>query len=155
MAEKPRVIIVEDKAEDLREVSNYLADAEFCGPEDILGTPGTYEDALALLNEKATVTDVVLLDLNLPRNELDVRPEKGHGKRLLDHIHNLNQRAQVDIRVIVVSAEELTDGWDADMFKQLYQHTLVGLVQKAALAPMLRANLKRLRRDPLRSRISR
>src|SRR5262249_49539986 len=30
-----------------------------------------------------------------------------------------------------------------------------GLVQKAALAPMLRANLKRLRRDPLRSRISR
>jgi CheY-like chemotaxis protein len=153
MAPKPRVIIIEDKSEDLREVSNYLADTEFC--DDILGTAGTYVDALALLEEKGSDTDVVFLDLNLPRDEQDARPEKGHGKRLLDHIHSLNQRPHIQIKVIVVSAEELIEGWDADMFKQLYQDTLVSVVRKADLAPMLKASLKWLRRDPLRDRIRR
>jgi CheY-like chemotaxis protein len=155
MSEKPCVIIVEDKEEDRREVLNYLADQDFCDPKDVLGTPSNYDEALAILNEKSSVADVVFLDLNVPRNDLDARPEKGHGKRLLDHIHGLNQRAGVDIKVIVVSAEELADDWEADMLRQLYRETLVGVVQKAALAPMLKANLRRFRRDPIRSRSSR
>lgn len=155
MPSKPKVIVIEDKDEDRREVVNCLADANFCEPEDILGTPSTYEAALTLLQDKATQVDLVLLDLNLPRDDRDARPEKGHGKRLLDHIHAINRQGTIEIRVIVVSAEELAEGWDADMLKQLYQDTLVGVVQKAALAPMLKANLKRLRRDGLRDRVRR
>jgi hypothetical protein len=97
--------------------------------------------------------DLVLLDLNIPRNAHDARPEKGHGKRLLDHIHNLNLQTNGRIKVIVVSAEELLEGWDADMFKQLYEGTLLGVVQKADLATTLAAALKLFDRDPLRERI--
>jgi CheY-like chemotaxis protein len=155
MATKPKVIIVEDKDEDRREVLNCLADSAFCDGEDILGTPATYDDALAVLREKAAEVDVVLLDLNLPREERDARPEKGHGKAILDHIHLLNRGASIHIRVIVVSAEELAESWDGELLKQAYPDTLVGVVRKADLKPMLRANLKRLRRDPLRDRIRR
>ena len=114
MAPNPKVIIVEDKAEDIEEVLDYLGEAEYCNSEDILGQPGTYDEALALLDEKAGDTDLVLLDLNLPRNDRDSRPERGHGRRLLEHIHNLNKRPHVCIKVIVVSAETLDDTWDKE-----------------------------------------
>jgi CheY-like chemotaxis protein len=155
MSEKPKVIIIEDKDEDLREVSNYIADIEFCNGEDILGTAGTYSDALGLLEEKSEETDVVFLDLNLPRDAQDARPEKGHGRRLLDHIHNLNKRASVSIKVIVVSAETLDEVWDKEPLKKEYGATLVGFVHKAELPRMLKSNLRRLRRDLLRDRIRR
>lgn len=155
MALKPKVIIIEDKDEDRREVSNVLSDSGFCDGDDILGTPATYEEALALLQERAGDVELVLLDLNLPRDERDPRPEKGHGRALLDHIHRLNSQARVQIRVVVVSAEDLADQWDGELLKQAYQGTLAGIVRKSDLKPMLKANLKRLRRDPLRDRIRR
>lgn len=153
MACAPKVVIIEDKDEDRREILNRLAG--FCEKEDILGQPATYEDAMTLLHERRNQIDLVLLDLNLPRNSRDARPEKGHGKRLLDHIHSINRQTSGRIKVIVVSAEELIEGWDADMFKQLYEETLLGVVQKAELAQMLNATLKLFGRDPLRERLCR
>lgn len=148
-----RVIIVEDKTEDLREVSNYLSDADVCEPEDVRSA-ATYESARDLLSDTAEETDVVLLDLNIPRSERDVRPEKGHGKRLLDHIHELNKRAQVQMKVIIVSAEDLADDFEKDMMMRLYDGTLIGSASKDALAVTLKANLRRLRRDPMRNLIA-
>lgn len=148
-----QVIIVEDKAEDLREVSNYLADSKVCEPEDVRSV-ATYDEARELIEDRASETDLILLDLNIPRNDQDRQPEKGHGRRLLEHVHNLNKRSQANMNVIIVSAEELDEGWDNEMLKQLYAGTLVGSVRKDALSVMLKANLKRLRRDPLRNRIA-
>jgi DNA-binding NarL/FixJ family response regulator len=153
LSTKPKVLIIEDKEEDLDEVLDCLGEADFT-KNDILGKPNTYEEALATLDARATEIDLVLLDLNLPRNEDDARPEKGHGKRLLDHVHELNKRAQVQMHVIIVSAEELAEDFEKDMMMRLYEGTLVGSARKDALAATLKANLRRLRRDPMRNHIA-
>jgi CheY-like chemotaxis protein len=153
MSTKPKVIIVEDKEEDLDEVLDCLGEAGF-NKDDILAQPNNYDDALGVIDSHATEVDLVLLDLNLPRSENDSRPEKGHGRRLLDHIHNLNRRSYVHIRVIIVSAEELDDDFEKDMMMRLYESTLVGSARKDALAVMLKANLRRLHRDPMRNLIA-
>ena len=143
-------IIVEDNTEYQTEVLNQLAKAGF-EPDKHLGVAGTYDDAKELLHECAAKLDVVFLDLNIPRNESDPKPEDKHGKALLDIIHNdLNRRPGVDIRVIIVSGQVLASNEASkNLMLDHYPHTLVGLVQKAAIAEMLKANLKRLRRDPV------
>jgi hypothetical protein len=147
--------IIEDRDDDRREVLNRLADAGF-EAEWKLGQAATYVEGLALVEEKAEELNVVFLDLNLPRDGRDGMPEKRHGRAILDIIHKtLNQRPNVDIRVVVVSAESLDDGMQKEMMLELYGGTLVGVVQKAELDRMLRASLKRLRRDPLRQIVRR
>lgn len=154
MTAMPRIIIVEDKEEDLEEVLDFLGEAGFT-KDDILGNPNSYDDALALFDARARESDLVLLDLNLPRNADDARPEKGNGRRLLDHIHSLNRRPQVHIRVIVVSAETLDDTWDKEPLLRQYAGTLLGFAQKAELVDTLNAALAMFGRDPLRDEIIR
>jgi hypothetical protein len=132
-----------------------LNDAGF-KPENKIGKAETYDSAKALIEDNAAHLDVVFLDLNIPRNESDGRPEKGHGAALLDLIHkNLNQRAGIDIKVIVVSGEDLHDGMQSDIYKEYYKGTLCGIVKKNDLKTMLKSSLKQLKRDPIRSRIQR
>jgi CheY-like chemotaxis protein len=154
MTTTPKLLIVEDKEEDLEEALDCLGEAGFTR-DDIIGAPNTYEDALGLLNSRASEVDLVLLDLNLPRNEDDARPEKGHGRRLLDHVHNLNRRPQIHIRVIVVSAETLDESWDKEPLLTQYAGTLLGFAQKAELIETLNSALCAYGRDPLRDEIIR
>jgi CheY-like chemotaxis protein len=155
MLETLKFLIVEDKAEDRNEVLSRLADAGFL-PANKLGAAETYQDAKTLLEEHAATVDVVFLDLNLPRDVRDGRPEKSHGKAILDIIHtDLNRRAGNDIRVIVVSGEDLQDGVQDQLFYDFYKGTLVSIAQKAELPRMLKASVKRLKKDPMRSRIRR
>lgn len=154
MPTKPNVIIIEDKEEDLDEVLDCLGEAGFTKNE-IIANSGTYDEALGTLDTHAAVTDLVLLDLNLPRNDDDSRPEKGHGRRLLDHIHSLNRRPHVHMRVIVVSAETLDDSWDKDPLLTQYAGTLLGFAQKAELVQSLTAALDLFGKDPLRDEIVR
>ncbi|MBF0224722.1 MAG: hypothetical protein HQK76_04630 [Desulfobacterales bacterium] len=150
-----KFIVVEDKYTDLDEILDLLADTGFL-PENKIGTPGTYEEAKSLIEENSNKLDVLFLDLNIPRNDYDGRPEKGHGHALLKLVHNdLNRRSNVHIKVIVISGEELFDGVQDDLLKQQYKDTLAGIVQKANLPKMLKSSLKRLKKDPLRSRIQR
>lgn len=149
MTTKPRVVIIEDKEEDLDEVLDCLGETGFC-QADIIAQPSTYEDSLATLDKRASDIDLVLLDLNLPRDDDDSRPEKGHGRRLLDHIQNLNRRPHVHIRVIVVSAETLDDSWDKQPLLTQYAGTLLGFAQKAELAQSLKESLDLFGQDPLR-----
>jgi CheY-like chemotaxis protein len=155
MLETLRFVIVEDKAEDRNEVLSQLADVGFA-PANKVGAAETYQDAKALLEEQSAVVDVVFLDLNIPRDARDSRPEKSHGKAILDIIHSdLNRRAGNDIRVIVVSGEDLQDGVQDQLFLEYYKGTLVGIAQKAELPRMLKASVRRLKRDPRRSQIRR
>jgi len=155
MIETLKFIVVEDKEEDLKTVQYQLADAGF-NPDNKLGTCSTYTEAKTLIEEHAHELNVVFLDLNLPINEQDGQPEKRHGANILKLIHSdLNRRSNIGIRVIIVSGEDLDDGVQDDLFKERYKGTLVGIVQKANLPIMLKANIRRLKKDPLRNRMCR
>ena len=153
--ETMKFVVVEDKDEDREEVLTRLAHAGF-SPQNKVGSPGTYQDALELLSAEPQDIDVVFLDLNLPRDDRDTRPEKGHGNSLLQFIHDdLNTRPGVHIRVIVVSGEDLLDGvTDANMMRA-FPGTLVSVANKAVLDKTLKTSLKRLKRDPLLSALRR
>jgi hypothetical protein len=155
MIDSLKYSVVEDKETDLDEIFDRLSDAGFVG-ENCCGTAGTYEEAKALIEEHAKDMNVLFLDLNIPLNDQDGQPEKRHGTNILKLIHSdLNNRSGVDIRVIIVSGEDLDDGVQDEHYKELYKGTLVGIAQKANLPKMLKANIKRLRKDPLRNRIIR
>ena len=155
MIESLKFIAIEDAEKDLDEIFDILADTHFHRANN-LGTAGTYEEAKALIEEHATNLDVIFLDLNLPINYQDGRPEKRHGVNILDFVHSdLNFRANVDIRVIVVSGEDLADGVQDNLLMKHYDGTLIGIVQKARLPIMLKASIRRLKKDPLRNKMRR
>ncbi len=143
-------LVVEDNIQYQTEVLNQLGKADFL-PDNHLGTAGTYDDAKELLEQHAGNLDVVFLDLNIPRNENDPLPEDKHGKALLDLIHqSLNKRPGVNVRVIIISGQDLAANEAAKgMMMDHYLPTLVGVVEKSAMVQMLKANLKRLRQDPV------
>jgi len=155
MIESLKFIAIEDNEKDLDEIFDILADTGF-NRENNLGTAGTYEEAKALIEEQAKNLDVIFLDLNLPINDQDGRPEKRHGVNILDFVHSdLIYRASVDIRVIVVSGEDIADGFQDDLLMKHYDGTLIGIVQKAHLPIMLKASIRRLKKDPLRNKMRR
>jgi CheY-like chemotaxis protein len=155
MFEELRFMVVEDKDADREEVLNRLAQAGFT-PQNLIGRPATYQDALELIESHSEGLDVVFLDLNLPRNERDSRPEKGHGHSLLKYIHeDLNSRPHTHIRVVIISGEDLLDGVSDELWYHRFKGTLASVAQKANLERTLRASLKRLRRDPILNRLRR
>jgi CheY-like chemotaxis protein len=148
-----KFMVVEDVDRDREEVLNQLADAGF-QPENSVALPATFQDALEALTDHAEQLDVVFLDLNLPRNADDASPEKRHGRKLLETIHNtFNPR--LGIRVVVVSGEDLLDGFNDQNMYDAWPGTLVSIAQKSALSKTLSTSLKRLRKDPLAQRIRR
>jgi hypothetical protein len=149
-----KYLVVEDNKKDVREVLFKLSDAGF-NSEKKLGQAETYDEAKNLLERFADQLDVLFLDLNLPRNATDSRPERGHGKALLDLIHeNLNRRPNVFIQVIIVSGEVMVDGIHDQVLYDRYGDTLAGIVLKSRLVDDLPSMVSRLHRDPLRYRVS-
>jgi hypothetical protein len=155
MLETLRYAIIEDNRGDQQEVANQVVGAGF-DAANLLDVAETYEQAKALLEEHAERLDVVFLDLRLPRDAQDGRPERAHGKRLLDLIHGeLNRRAEVDIRVIVVSGEDIQDGMTDATLHQHYAPTLVDIAPKADLPSRIKSSVKKLKKDPLLMRLRR
>lgn len=147
--EDMKFLVVEDKDADREEVLNRLARAGF-KPENLLGKPAAYDEALEMIEHNAAELDVVFLDLNLPRHERDIRPEKKHGFNLLEFIHNsINARPGINLHVIVISGEDLLDGVNDQLYYSRFRGTLVSIANKADIEPTLKASLKRLGRDPL------
>ncbi|QDU37647.1 hypothetical protein Mal4_19620 [Maioricimonas rarisocia] len=144
-----RVVVVEDTKQDRRTLLNQLTRYHVCEPEDILGAPETYDAALAMLDAHATAIRLVFLDLNIPRNEQEASSED-FGGRLLDHIHALNARSDVRIRVIVVSGQDTAIGWSAERMLKSFPDTLVGIAEKRSIDRSLVEQLQKLDRDPLR-----
>jgi len=155
MLENLKFIVIEDKNDDRLEVLTKLSDAGLQAKNKV-GEAATYEEALELLSRNAGELDVAFLDLNLPRDADDVRPEKQHGANILRFIHeDINRRPMHLIHVVVVSGEDLLDGVSDDALYERYRGTLVSIAHKAALPRTLRASIKRLKRDPLRSALER
>jgi hypothetical protein len=135
------------------EVLRQLARAGFKG-ENQLAKPCTYQEAVEAITDHVDELDVVFLDLNLPRDESDSRPEKGHGRNLLKLIHRThNPRA--NIRVIVVSGEDLLDGFHDQNMYDTFKGTLVRIANKSDLTTTLKRCLKELRRDPVAQHLRR
>jgi CheY-like chemotaxis protein len=154
MIDTLKFIVIEDSDDDRKEILLKLADFGF-KKENRLGMADSYNTAKELLEEYADQINVVFLDLNLPIDSADGRAEKRNGVNLLTFIHkDLNRRPDSEIKVIVVSGEDLHDGGDRDIWKEAYKDTLVDVVQKANLTTMLKAKIRMLKKDPLRSRIS-
>lgn len=155
MSEQPKFILVEDNRQDRLEVLNVLASVGYT-PDSKLGEATTYLDARSLLEQYADQLDLVLLDLNIPRDEQDQHPDEGNGSALLDLIHeDFNRRGRVEIKVIIVSGQDLAGGAGGVLLQRHYAGTLIGIARKADLATMLKRRLKDLRRDPLRSLLRR
>jgi hypothetical protein len=153
MFENLRFMVIEDKDIDRNEVLDRLADAKFTG-QNLLSSPANYSDAKEDLERYCSDLDIVFLDLNLPINQTDAFPEKGHGRRLLQMIHrDLNCRPGVDIKVVIISGEDLLDGWNDKNLYALFPGTLASICHKTALDVTLKASFKRLKKDPLLSRI--
>ena len=143
-------LIVEDREEDRRQLNDLLADVGF--DPGLRHEATTKEEAIDQLNILAGNLDVVFLDLNIPLNSSDTRPERDNGRSILQFIHkDLNNRPQVDVRVIIVSGEDIHDGFTKANMADAYGRTLIGTCPKTDLAPVLKASLRRLRRDPIRS----
>lgn len=153
MFEGLKFIVIEDVERDREEVLNQLADAGF-SPGNLLARPMTFQEALEALNDHAEEVDVVFLDLNLPRDAADPRPEKGHGRKILETIHK-SYNPRFSICVVIVSGEDLLDGFTDQNMYDAWPGTLVSIAQKSALSKTLTSSLKRLRRDPLAQRIRR
>ncbi|MCL5669873.1 MAG: response regulator [Acidobacteria bacterium] len=153
MFETLKFMIIEDMERDREEVLN-IVDCIQDLPENLLAAPSTFQKALEALEDYANDLDVVFLDLNLPRDASDSRPERDHGRKILDTIHN-SYNPRLGIRVVVVSGEDLIDGWNDLNMYQVWPGTLVSIAQKSALSKTLTASLKRLRKDPLAQRIRR
>ena len=151
-----KFFIVEDNVQYQREVLGQLAKAGF-DPDNHLGLAANYQDAKEKLDHLAQQLDVVFLDLNIPRSELDPKPEDKHGTALLDLIHGtLNHQPSTHIRVIVVSGQDMAiNEATQKLLMDHYDGTLVGVVDKTSMAEILKANLKRLRRDPMASALRR
>lgn len=153
MFEQLKFMVIEDVERERFEVLNQLSDAGF-DKQNRLALPATYEEAVEALANHAEELDVVFLDLNIPRDATDARPEKGHGRNLLNLIHkSYNPRA--GLRVVVVSGEDLLDGFADQNMYDAWPGTLVSIAQKGALAKTMKASLKRLKRDPLAQHIRR
>ena len=148
-----KFMVVEDVERDRKEVLNQLIDAGF-EVDNLLACPMTFQKALEALDDHAEDLDVVFLDLNLPRDESDPRPEKGHGRELLKTIHR-SYNPRLGIRVVVVSGEDLLDGFADKNMYDAWPGTLISIAQKSELSKTLKASLKRLRKDPLAQRIRR
>lgn len=148
MFDKLKFVIVEDTDADRREVLNLLSDAGF-EPENNLGAPSRYDEALDLITARAADIDIVFLDLRIPRDVGDTQPEKRVGGDLLDLIHDeFNRRRGHDIRVVIVSGEHLLDGFSDVHLSKSYPGTLVSIAEKGSLVTTLKRALTRLRRDP-------
>ena len=153
MLEQLKFMVVEDVDRDRFEVLNQLSDAGF-EPQNRLASPTNYQEAVDAIADYADELDVVFLDLNLPRDQTDGRPEKGHGRNLLKLIHD-SYNPGAGIRVVVVSGEDLLDGFTDQNMYDAWPGTLVSIAQKGALARTLKASLRRLKRDPLAQHIRR
>ncbi len=153
MFEDLKFMVVEDVEGDREEVLNQLADAGF-KVENLLARPTTFQEAMEALSDHAEELDVVFLDLNLPRDDADPRPEKGHGRKLLETIHK-SYNPRLGIRVVVVSGEDLLNGFADQNMYAAWPGTLVSIAQKSELSKTLKASLKRLRKDPLAQRVRR
>jgi len=158
VSNRTRVLIVEDKEEDRRSVRNQLGRYKVCSADDVESEDGrfrpaqTYVEARAILESFAAEIRLVLLDLNIPYGEGDHAAEDKHGGKLLELIHEMNRRSDVQIRVVVVSGQEVAKGWSGENLQVRFRNTVVGIAEKEKPNSLIE-QFQRLEENPLRDRL--
>lgn len=148
-----RFVVVEDQPDAREEVLNALQKA---GLEysNCVGEAASFSAARELIGESAEDIGLVFLDLSLPRQEGDNDLDKDLGYQLLDWIHtDLNNRPNVQIRVVIVSGEYSDYGVRDRNFRESYQGTLVEIAPKNDLPNAIARSLASLNRDELLERM--
>lgn len=158
MPKKFRVLIVEDKDDARRTARNELGRYKICSANDVEEPDGSfrpaqsYVEARSLVEEFAPEIRLVLLDLNIPFDENDATPEDEHGGKLLELIHELNRREDVQMRVIVVSGQAAAKGWSGENLLVRFKDTVTGIAEKGKRNSLVE-QFQRLDRDPLRNQL--
>ena len=158
MPSKTRVLIVEDKDDERRSVRNQLGRYKVCSVDDVESPDGsfrpaqTYSEARALLERFAPEVRLVLLDLNIPYDEDDHSAEDKHGGKLLEVIHEMNRRPDVQIRVVIVSGQEVAKGWSGENLQVRFKNTVIGIAEKEKPNSLIE-QFQRLDENPLRDRL--
>lgn len=146
-----KVLVVEDREEERRTVINQLQRYGVCNVDTLLSTAGTYVEACQLLDVHGPEIKLVSLDLNIPLDEQDASPDNDNGGRLLEYIHDMNGKAENQIRVIVVSGQDIAKGWNASKWIEQFGETLVGVARKDQMPRSFIDQLQKLEENPLRN----
>jgi CheY-like chemotaxis protein len=158
MPDRNRVLIVEDKDDDRRSVRNQLGRYRVCAADDVESQDGkfrpaqTYIEARGILEAFASEIRLVLLDLNIPYGEGDHTAEDKHGGKLLELIHEMNRRPDVQIRVVIVSGQEVAKGWSGENLQVRFKNTVIGIAEKEKPNSLIE-HFQRLDQNPLRDRL--
>lgn len=149
--DRTKVLVVEDRAEERRSVINHLQRYGVCTADSLLPPAGTFAEACQLLERHGPEVKLVSLDLNIPMDDQDLSPDNSNGGKLLERIHELNGKADHQIRVIVVSGQEIAKGWNASNLLERFSETLVGVARKDEMPRSFVDQLQKLQKDPLRT----
>jgi CheY-like chemotaxis protein len=149
--ERNKVLIVEDREEERRSVINYLQRFRVCVAATLLPPAGTYAEACELLEKHGAELKLVSLDLNIPLDEQDGSADNSNGGKILERIHELNNRSDHQIRVIVVSGQEIAKGWNASNLMDRFGETLVGVARKDEMPRSFVDQLRKLDENPTRN----
>ncbi len=151
--DRNKVLVVEDQEEVRRAVINYLQRFGVCDAKSLLPPAGTYAEANMLIEKHGSELRLVSLDLNIPLDEHDGSPDNSNGGRLLERIHELNCQSDHQIRVIVVSGQEIAKGWNATNLMERFGETLIGVARKDEMPRSFVDQLQKLDQDPIRNAI--
>lgn len=149
--ERTKVLVVEDRIEERRAVINHLQRYGVCNADTLLPPAGTYTEACRIIEIYGPEIKLVSLDLNIPLDDQDGSPDNSNGGKLLEHIHDMNGKPDHQMRVIVVSGQEIAKGWNASNLMTRFCDTLVGVARKDAMPRSFIEQLQKLGRDPLRN----
>lgn len=146
-----KVLVVEDREEERRSVINHLQRFGVCNVDTLLAPAGTFAEACQLLDVHGPEIKLVSLDLNIPLDDQDASPDNDNGGRLLERIHEMNGKAENQIRVIVVSGQDIAKGWNASKWLEQFGETLVGVARKDQMPRSFIDQLQKLEENPLRT----
>ena len=146
-----KVLVVEDREEERRSVINHLQRFGVCNVDTLLPPAQTFAEACQLLDAHGPEIKLVSLDLNIPLDEQDATPDNSNGGKILERIHELNDQADHQIRVIVVSGQEIAKGWNASNLMDRFSETLVGVARKDEMPRSFVDQLQKLEQNPRRS----
>ena len=146
-----KVLVVEDREEERRSVINHLQRFGVCNVDTLLPPAQTFAEACQLLDTHGPEIKLVSLDLNIPLDEQDATPDNSNGGKILERIHELNDQADHQIRVIVVSGQEIAKGWNASTLMDRFSETLGGVARKDEMPRSFVDQLQKLDQNPRRS----
>lgn len=145
--EDVRYFVVEDREDALTSVLQ-MARVSGLRTENRLGVAKDLDSAMTTINTKWRDIDLILLDLNIPKNDDDTHLSKDNGEIILKLVHeDINLRGGHAISIIIVSGE--VDSSFEERFWLNHRPTVIGLAAKNELSKTLPQCLQKLSQDSI------